>query len=103
MATGASFLWVLFLVYAAAAFGPSYLDGLSSKADQQNQQHFHYFGMHDESDKNEMEPPDEWYAKAKPMAGWAGYKHERWGGYLDNLRTESIPKETKSDNFPEQH
>jgi len=20
------------------------------------------------------------------MAGWAGYKHSKWGGYLDNLK-----------------
>lgn len=29
--------------------------------------------------------PEEHYAYDYPMAGWAGYKNERWGGYLDHL------------------
>eukprot|EP00957_Ditylum_brightwellii_P144871 11034366-Ditylum_brightwellii.AAC.1 len=31
------------------------------------------------------EAPDEWYGKTNPMASWSGYKHSRWGGYLDYL------------------
>ena len=30
--------------------------------------------------------PEEHYAYHYPMAGWAGYKDKRWGGYLDHLQ-----------------
>ena len=33
------------------------------------------------------ETPDEHYAKEHFGAGWAGYKHSLYGGYLDNLNT----------------
>eukprot|EP00593_Proboscia_inermis_P005596 CAMPEP_0171318146 /NCGR_PEP_ID=MMETSP0816-20121228/86103_1 /TAXON_ID=420281 /ORGANISM="Proboscia inermis, Strain CCAP1064/1" /LENGTH=63 /DNA_ID=CAMNT_0011812285 /DNA_START=152 /DNA_END=343 /DNA_ORIENTATION=+ len=29
--------------------------------------------------------PDDHYAKEHPGAGWAGFKHPQYGGYLDNL------------------
>ena len=29
--------------------------------------------------------PDDHYAKNHPGAGWGGYKHPRYGGYLDHL------------------
>jgi hypothetical protein len=45
--------------------------------------------------------PDEHYSKNHPMAGWAGYKHKRWGGYLDNLASlpssETAQKQSDSD------
>jgi hypothetical protein len=30
--------------------------------------------------------PDEHYAKENPGAGWAGYQHPMFGGYLNNLK-----------------
>jgi len=29
--------------------------------------------------------PDEHYAKDHPGAGWAGYTHQKYGGYLERL------------------
>jgi len=33
--------------------------------------------------------PDEHHAKEHTMAGWAGYKDPKWGGYLENLSSGS--------------
>ena len=33
--------------------------------------------------------PDDHYAKHHPGAGWAGYKHPMYGGYLDHLSSSS--------------
>ena len=30
--------------------------------------------------------PDEWYGKSNPMASWKGYRHPKFGGYLDSLQ-----------------
>jgi len=46
--------------------------------------------------------PDEHYSKDHPMAGWAGYKDPKWGGYLDNLAssmTESSFEAGKSSDY----
>jgi len=32
-------------------------------------------------------------SSAAPMSGWAGYKHERWGGYLDKLNVNKSPSQ----------
>lgn len=37
--------------------------------------------------------PSEHYAKDNPGAGWAGYKHPMFGGYLDALS--SVPTATE--------
>ena len=30
--------------------------------------------------------PSDHYAKKNPDAGWAGYNHPKFGGYLNNLK-----------------
>ena len=37
-------------------------------------------------EKTAANTPDDHYAKNHPGAGWAGYKHPEFGGYLDNLK-----------------
>lgn len=41
--------------------------------------------------------PDEHYSKDHPMAGWSGYAHSQWGGYLDNLNCNRLEEGKKSD------
>ena len=36
-------------------------------------------------DQSTEEIPAEHYSSQSPMAGWTGYKHRQWGGYLDHL------------------
>ena len=56
----------------------SYLESLSFHDDSNNN--------YNEEEENNLEvPPEEWYAESSPMAGWEGYKHPQWGGYLDQL------------------
>eukprot|EP00546_Thalassionema_frauenfeldii_P017542 CAMPEP_0178896892 /NCGR_PEP_ID=MMETSP0786-20121207/1438_1 /TAXON_ID=186022 /ORGANISM="Thalassionema frauenfeldii, Strain CCMP 1798" /LENGTH=116 /DNA_ID=CAMNT_0020567371 /DNA_START=42 /DNA_END=389 /DNA_ORIENTATION=+ len=43
--------------------------------------------------------PDDHYAKHHPGAGWAGYKHPQFGGYLDALATTNDEIEEE----PQQH
>lgn len=38
------------------------------------------------SSSEKVEAPDEWYGKSNPMASWEGYRHPRFGGYLDSLQ-----------------
>ena len=38
--------------------------------------------------------PSEHYAKNNPGAGWAGYKHPMFGGYLDALSSAPSPTAT---------
>ena len=96
-------LWFLLYIYShkarTAAFGSNYLDSLSpapvigNLADNSNdpvkESAADITGSCSEDDTNsycdDEQIPDEWYAKQNPMAGWAGYKHPKWGGYLDNL------------------
>ena len=44
------------------------------------------------------ETPDDHYAKVHPGAGWAGYKHPMYGGYLDNLAISSSSSSTKNNS-----
>ena len=37
-------------------------------------------------EKVAAETPSSHYAKRNPGAGWAGYQHKKFGGYLNNLR-----------------
>lgn len=41
--------------------------------------------------------PDDHYAKNHPGAGWAGYKHPQFGGYLDNLNENTFEEGKKAD------
>lgn len=41
--------------------------------------------------------PNEHYAKNNPGAGWAGYKHRQYGGYLDNLAQNNFEDGKKAD------
>ena len=41
--------------------------------------------------------PDDHYAKDHPGAGWAGYKHPQFGGYLDNLNENTFEEGKKAD------
>lgn len=51
--------------------------------------------------------PDDHYAKEYPGAGWAGYKHPLFGGYLDALATtndemeEELPHSSYLDSLPQ--
>mmetsp|Transcript_41749 Transcript_41749/g.100523 ORF Transcript_41749/g.100523 Transcript_41749/m.100523 type:complete len:219 (-) Transcript_41749:580-1236(-) len=40
--------------------------------------------------------PDDHYAKHHPGAGWAGYKHPMYGGYLDHLQSSSLSASSSS-------
>ena len=42
------------------------------------------------------ETPDDHYSKVHPGAGWAGYKHPMYGGYLDNLASSSSTENNSS-------
>jgi len=44
------------------------------------------------------ETPIEHYAKENPGAGWAGYKHPMFGGYLDNLKNTEDETTTTTTN-----
>ena len=44
------------------------------------------------------EPPDDHYSKDNPGAGWAGYKHPMYGGYLDNLASSSSTQNSTNSN-----
>jgi hypothetical protein len=37
-------------------------------------------------EETSQQTPDDHYAKDHPGAGWAGYKHPQYGGYLESLR-----------------
>lgn len=41
--------------------------------------------------------PDDHYAKNHPGAGWAGYKNNFFGGYLDNLSQNNFDEGKKAD------
>jgi len=73
-----------FFVATVEAFTNSYLDSLKTAAP---------------LDFDLSQAPDEHYAKDQPMAGWAGYKHERWGGYLDNLQQSPTFEEGKKSDY----
>jgi len=42
--------------------------------------------------------PDEHFAKKHPGAGWAGYKHPLYGGYLDALSKPNEQTEMKTES-----
>mmetsp|Transcript_8898 Transcript_8898/g.10631 ORF Transcript_8898/g.10631 Transcript_8898/m.10631 type:complete len:157 (-) Transcript_8898:147-617(-) len=96
----------------------NYLDTLSCCADEDDNtgdigtlnNHHHHI--------TNISTPNDHYAKLHPMAGWAGYKHSNWGGYLDNLAQKedsppnkenlqvveaSFEKEEKESSIFEQH
>jgi len=63
----------------AAAFGSrAYLESLSAQPTEMSNVEVEKF-------LGENEAPDEFYGKHNPMASWEGWKHPRWGAYLDNL------------------
>ena len=37
-------------------------------------------------EQTSVDTPDDHYAKENPGAGWAGYQHPLFGGYLNNLK-----------------
>ena len=41
--------------------------------------------------------PDDHYAKENPGAGWAGYKHPMFGGYLNRLNQNNLEEGKKAD------
>lgn len=72
----------------------NYLDSLSSIVSQTQTDHPHSGKYLNPLDRSETishvpeifeEPPDDHYAKDHFGAGWAGYKHPLYGGYLDHL------------------
>lgn len=81
----------------------SYLDSLlrptSSKGEvklnektskkQQKDQEYEASKRNESLEEIAASTPDDHYAKKHPGAGWAGYKHPRFGGYLDALSSSS--------------
>ena len=83
-----------------------YLDSLkptssaSFRNTRQNNRENHLF----QEDYNSMEDvvartPDDHYAKHHPGAGWAGYRHPMYGGYLDHLHLQSYSVASCSDKM----
>lgn len=68
---------------------------------QQQQQHQVQTGsttnVHDSLIATASSTPDDHYAKNHPGAGWAGYKHPNFGGYLDNLNENTFEEGKKAD------
>ena len=108
-------LSVLFFMSGSTAFSPDYLSSLSKKTNtneiiQQpttpqtndisntNIQHEQQ-NNNMNTNENDTEIPDEHYSKDYPNAGWRGYANSQWGGYLDNLNsdTNQLEEGKKSD------
>ena len=44
--------------------------------------------------------PDDHYAKENPGAGWAGYHHPMFGGYLDHLNQNNLEEGNQGGGSP---
>lgn len=74
-------------VAVALSSNNSYLDSLkpTSSASFGNSRQDEFDSMEDVIART----PEDHYAKHHPGAGWAGYKHPMYGGYLDHLSSSS--------------
>ena len=78
-------LWGFFLCHINAFSNNGYLEELNSLPISDNSK----IKQRVDVDLNEVaaSTPEDHYAKKHPGAGWAGFKHPQFGGYLDNLST----------------
>lgn len=56
--------------------------------------------VENKKEKEKKEIPEDHYSKNHPMAGWAGWKHPQWGGYLDNIH-KNVPENMSGVNEDE--
>lgn len=56
--------------------------------------------VENKKEKEKKEIPEDHYSKNHPMAGWAGWKHPQWGGYLDNIH-KNVPENMSGGNEDE--
>jgi len=98
-------------ITSSMAFSPDYLSSLSKKTNTNNDSiqqpttsdsnaDIQHGQNNNNMNTNEQDDiPNEHYSKHYPNAGWRGYENSQWGGYLDNLNsdTNQLEEGKKSD------